>query len=71
MLSNSATAFGILRMTESDHGGIDANWNGETNAGERQVGWQHNFQFNALFGDGHVELRGRTDHEEWNVHQVR
>ena len=69
-LRNTATACGVLRMTETDHGRIDSNANGETNAGERQVGWQHDQRFNALFGDAHVESRLHSTHEEWNVHQL-
>ncbi len=69
-LNNTLAAFGINRMTESDHGYQDPNFDGETGAGERQVGWQHGGKFNVLFGDTHVELRAGTNHEEWNVHQM-
>lgn len=68
-LTNSSTAIGILRLHETDHGMLDANNNSIVNAGERQVGYQHDFKFSALFGDLHGEARKSSTHEEWNAIQ--
>ncbi len=69
-LTHNSTAIGILRLHETDHGLIDPNGNGSVNAEERQIAWQHFGHFNALYGDGHGELKKRSEHEEWNVHQM-
>ena len=68
-LTHSSTAIGILRLSETDHGIIDTNGNGSVNAGERQVGFQHDLGYNALFGDLHVEFRTYSKHEDWNAYQ--
>ena len=39
------------------------------NAGERQIGYQHDLKFNALFGDLYGEIKTSSMHEEWNAIQ--
>lgn len=64
-LTNTLTGKGIYRFEETDHGALDVNGNGATNASERKVGKQHLDRFSALFGDGHFEALARSDPDQW------
>ncbi len=66
-LTNSLTAKGIFRYRETDHGLPDGDGNGETNSGERKVGFQHNGRFAVLYGDSHVDATQRTAPDQWVV----
>lgn len=47
---------GILRFSETDHGMLTS---------ERDVAVRHNGGFNALFGDGSVDLLRHADPDQW------
>jgi hypothetical protein len=64
-LTNSLTAKGIYRFSETDHGLPDLDGDGETNSGERKVGFHHNGKFSVLCGDNHVEALRKTAPDQW------
>jgi len=58
---NSSAARGILRFLETDHGPITDSPTIE----ERQVGYQHDIKFSALFGDGHAQVIHTSQPDQW------
>lgn len=58
---NSSAARGVLRFLETDYGPITDSPTIE----ERQVGYQHNNKFSALFGDGHAQAIHTSQPDQW------
>lgn len=59
------THSGINYFSRTDHGQVNSPPTGFS----RWVGLQHNFGYNVLFGDGHVENQKHSDHVGWAVNR--
>ena len=62
-LAFSSSNLGVIRDEQTDYGTLGTPPGGS----DRQVGYHHNYAFNALFGDGHAERLTQAAPDSWWV----